>query len=118
MKKELDATRLEHLLSKESGLLGASGLSADERTLLASSAPAAQEAIDPFCRRVVSATGSMIVLLGGLDGLVFTGGIGENAVSVRRRVCEALQWLGLSFDSDADASRRPRISASNSRTWA
>lgn len=116
--KELDAARLEKLLYEQSGLLGVSGLSADLRTLLASNAPEAQEAIDLFCRRVVSAVGSMIVPLGGFDALVFTGGIGENAVSVRQRVCKELQWLGLSLDSEANANGGPRISAPDSRVSA
>jgi acetate kinase len=113
--KGFDASRLEHLLYEECGLLGVSGLSADMRTLLSSDAPQAQEAVDLFCRRVVSEIGRMIVPLGGFDALVFTGGIGENAVSVRQRVCAALQWLGLSFDSDANARGGPRISTRDSR---
>jgi len=116
--KKFDASRLEHLLYEESGLLGVSALSSDLRTLLASGAPEAQEAIDLFCRRVVSAIGSMIAPLGGFDALVFTGGIGENAASIRQYICEALQWLGLSLDSDANASGGPRISARESRVSA
>jgi acetate kinase len=113
--KGYDVTRLERLLYEESGLLGVSGVSADLRTLLASRAPEAREAIDLFCRRIVSAIGSMIAPLGGFDALVFTGGIGENAASVRQRVCDALQWLGLSLDSHANSSGGPRISTRDSR---
>jgi len=113
--KQFDAPRLEHLLYEQCGLLGVSGLSADLRTLLASRTPEAQEAIALFCHRIISAIGSMVVPLGGLDALVFTGGIGENAAFVRHRVCEALHWLGLSLDGDANASGGPRISARDSR---
>ena len=110
-----DAARLEHLLYEECGLLGVSGLSSDLRVLLASNAPEVREAMNLFCRRIVSAIGSMIAPLGGFDALIFTGGIGENAASIRQRVCEALQWLGLSLDRHANASGGPRISARESR---
>lgn len=85
---------LGDLLWKRSGLLGVSGLSEDMRTLLASSAPAAREAIDLFVYRIVRELGSLAAALGGLDALVFTGGIGENAEVIRRRVCENSRWLG------------------------
>jgi acetate kinase len=109
-----DAPRLERLLYDECGLLGVSGISSDMRALLASGEVAAREAVDLFCHRVVSAIGSLIAPLGGFDALVFTGGIGENAAPVRRRICEALAWMGLAIDAAANDRAGPRISAADS----
>ncbi|MFO0800907.1 MAG: acetate/propionate family kinase [Gemmataceae bacterium] len=83
-----------HLFDHESGLLGVSGLSADMRELLASADPHAAEAVDLFVYRIGREIGSLAAALGGLDALVFTGGIGENAAVVRDRVCSAAAWLG------------------------
>ncbi len=95
--KRLGARELERLLYKQSGLLGVSGISHDMRTLLASSDPRAREAIDLYVYRIVREIGSLAAALGGLDALVFTGGIGEHAEPVRAAVCQAVRWLG-SFD--------------------
>ncbi len=92
---------LTRLLYRESGLLGVSGISHDMRTLLASSDPRAQLAIDLFVYRVTREIGSLAAALGGLDALVFTGGIGEHAAPVRDAVCRSLNWLGI----DADPTR-------------
>jgi acetate kinase len=116
--KAYDLRGLERFLYEQCGLLGASGLSSDMRTLLASAEPAAREAVELFCHRVVCAIGSLVAPLGGFDALVFTGGIGENAAPVRRRICEALEWMGLSIDTDANERGGPRISASGSRVCA
>jgi len=116
--KAFDVERVEGLLYEESGLLGVSGLSSDMRTLLASRVSSAQEAVELFCRRVVSGIGSLLAPLGGFDALIFTGGIGENAAPVRRRVAQALQWLGLSLDEEANERGGPRISSRNSRVSA
>jgi acetate kinase len=116
--KAYDARRLERLLYDECGLLGVSGVSSDMRTLLASTDAAAREAVELFCHRVVCAIGSLVAPLGGFDALVFTGGIGENAAPVRQRICEALAWLGLSIDADANDRAGPRISAAQSRVGA
>jgi acetate kinase len=116
--KAYDLRGLERLLYEQCGLLGASGLSSDMRALLASAEPAAREAVELFCHRVVCAIGALVAPLGGFDALVFTGGIGENAAPVRRRICEALQWMGLSIDTDANERGGPRISASDSRVRA
>ena len=113
--KGYDAPRLERLLYDECGLLGVSGLSSDMRTLLASTEAAAEEAVDLFCHRVVCAIGTLVAPLGGFDALVFTGGIGENAAPVRRRICEALAWMGLSIDGTANNRAGPRISIPESR---
>jgi acetate kinase len=85
---------LTQLLYRDSGLLGVSGLSHDMRTLLASREPRARLAVELFVYRIVREAGSLAAALGGLDALVFTGGIGEHAAAVRLAVCEALRWLG------------------------
>lgn len=103
------------LLSRESGLLGVSGISGDMRILLESSEPAAQEAIELFCYRAIRKVGSLTAALGGLDCLVFTAGIGEHAAEVRQRICEGLAWLGLALDETANTSHGPRISTADSR---
>lgn len=92
----MTADQLSELLYQRSGLLGLSGISGDMRTLLASEAPAAREAIAVYVRRIVREIGAMAAMLGGLDGLVFTGGVGENAEPIRRAVLDAVGWLGLS----------------------
>lgn len=109
---------LERLIYKESGLLGVSGISSDMRTLLESSDPRAAEAVELFVYRIGREIGSLAAALGGLDALVFTGGIGENAVPVRERVCLAAQWLGLELDEKANAGGGPRISREGSRVRA
>lgn len=112
----LDVTALERVLTHESGLLGVSGISSDMRTLL-ERAPAdehAAEAIDLFVYRLTRELGSLAAALGGLDAVVFTGGIGENAPLIRTRVCQAASWLGLDFDAHSNAHSGPRISRPNS----
>lgn len=94
----MSSTALAHLLYEESGLLGVSGLSHDMRTLLASKEPRAQLAVDLFCYRVIREIGSLAAALGGVDALVFTGGIGEHAAPIRQKVCEPLGWLGIDPD--------------------
>lgn len=97
----MSARDLSDLLYQRSGLLGVSGISGDMRALLASEAPAAQEALELYVRRIVSQTGALIAPMGGLDGFVFTGGVGENAAPVRAAIVEGLGWLGLQLDSSA-----------------
>jgi acetate kinase len=92
--KGMTSRDLARLLYKESGLLGVSGLSHDMRALLASNDPRAHEAIALFVYRIVREAGSLAAALGGLDALVFTGGIGEHAGPVRDAVCRDLRWLG------------------------
>jgi acetate kinase len=108
----LDVRGLERLLTYESGLLGVSGISSDMRTLLKSegSDVRAAEAIELFVYRISREIGSMAAALGGLDALVFTGGIGEHAPSIRARVCHAASWLGIDFDSDSNERGGPQIS--------
>ena len=98
------------LLYHRSGLLGVSGISNDMRTLLASNAPEAADAVDLFVYRVTRELGSLAAALGGLDVLVFTAGIGEHAAPVRARVCEGAEWLGIRLDAAANLAGGPRIS--------
>jgi len=114
----MDAKQLTHLLYKESGLLGVSGISPDMRVLLASDRPEAREAVELFCYRIVREIGSLAAALGGLDALVFTGGIGEHAAPVREKVCQQLGWLGLDFDAAANAGKMERITTPASRVAA
>ncbi|RLJ61663.1 acetate/propionate family kinase [Sulfurisoma sediminicola] len=114
----MDVKALTRLLYKESGLLGVSGISQDMRELLASDKPEAAEAVDLFCYRIVREIGSLAAALGGLDALVFTGGIGEHAAPVRERVCAQLGWLGIEFDPAANAADAKVISTASSRTVA
>jgi acetate kinase len=110
----MDAPALSKLLYEESGLLGVSGVSSDMRELLASADPRAAEAVDLFVYRIVRELGSLAAALGGLDALVFTGGIGENAAPVRERVCGDAEWLGIRLDPAANGSGQPRISRDDS----
>jgi acetate kinase len=110
------AEALEDLLYRRSGLLGLSGLSHDMRTLEASTAPEAAEAIDYFVFRVRRELGGLAAALGGLDAFVFTGGIGENSRLIRRRVCEGMGWLGIDLDNAANEAGALAISAPLSRT--
>lgn len=112
----LDVTALERVLTHESGLLGVSGISSDMRTLLerAAADEHAAEAIDLFVYRLTRELGSLAAALGGLDAVVFTGGIGENAPLIRTRVCQAASWLGLDFDAHSNEHSGPRISRPNS----
>ena len=107
--------QIETLLYKESGLLGLSGVSNDVRELLASTEPDAGLALDYFVYRVSRELGSLAAALGGLDGLVFTAGIGENSPEIRARVCRQAAWLGLELDLGANAAGGPRISSAGSR---
>ena len=113
--QHMDAKALTRLLYKESGLLGVSGISQDMRVLLDSAAPEAREAIDLFCYRIVREIGSLTAALGGLDALVFTGGIGEHGAQVREQVCARLGWLGLRLDPAKNAADAPKISAPDSQ---
>ena len=99
----MDAEAIEDLLYHQSGLLGVSGISSDMRTLRQSQAPAAAEAIALFVYRIVRETGSLAAALGGLDGFVFTAGIGENDAAVRAEVAAGCRWLGLALDADRNA---------------
>jgi acetate kinase len=112
--KNLTVKDMTKMLYKESGLLGVSGISQDMRTLLSSDKPEAQEAVDLFCYRIARELGSLAAAAGGLDAVVFTGGIGEHAAEVRRRVCIQSEWLGIRLNPEANARHDLHISAGNS----
>jgi acetate kinase len=114
--KGMTPDAVEQMLERESGLLGVSGISADMRTLLQSSAPAAIEAVDLFVYRIVRETGSMAAAAGGIDALVFTAGIGEHAWQIRSAVCSRLGHLGIELDEAANRAGGPRISSARSAT--
>ena len=113
--KGMDAKALTNLLYKESGLLGVSGISQDMRTLLTSDAPEAKEAVDLFCYRIARELGSLAAAAGGLDALVFTGGIGEHAAPVREKVATMAAWMGIEIDPAANADHARRIDTAASR---
>ena len=112
--KGLSVKDMSRILYKESGLLGVSGISQDMRTLLSSDKPEAREAVELFCYRIVRELGSLVAAAGGIDALVFTGGIGEHAAEVRRRVCLQAEWLGIRVNPEANARHDLVISAGNS----
>ena len=111
----LSAKEVEATLYKKSGLLGISGISNDMRDLLGNNDPAARLAVDYFVYRVAKEIGALTAVLGGLDGLVFTAGIGENSPEIRQRICDASAWLGLELDHSANTSRAPQISRPESK---
>ena len=114
----MDARALEQLLYHQSGLLGVSGISNDMRTLLASDDPHALEAIELFVYRAGREIGSLAAALGGLDALVFTGGIGEHSAVIRAKVCRQAAWLGLELDDSANTTGVSRISTLSSKVSA
>ena len=103
------------LLYKKSGLLCISGLSADVRTLLASPAPEAAEALDGFAYSAAKYIGALCSALDGLDGLVFTAGIGEHAAAIREAICARLGWLGIELSPEANEANEAAINAVTSR---
>ncbi len=109
---------VETMLYKKSGLLGISGISNDMRDLLGSAEPSARLAVDYFVYRAAKEIGALAAVLGGVDGLVFTAGIGENSPEIRQRICEASSWLGLELDADANGRKGPRISTPASKVSA
>ena len=112
--KGFGVKEMTHLLYKESGLLGVSGISQDMRTLVASDKPEAKEAIELFCYRIVRELGSLAAAAGGLDAVVFTGGIGEHNPGLRSNICKQASWQGITLDEAANKSGEHRISAADS----
>lgn len=113
--KGMDARALSNLVYKQSGLLGVSGISQDMRALLESDEPSAREAIELFCYRAACMIGQLSMAAGGLDALVFTGGIGEHAAPVRARIAEWLAWTGLVLYPAANQRHATRIHAKDSK---
>ena len=114
----LSAAEVEAILYKKSGLLGISGVSNDMRDLLESGEPAARLAVDYFVYQAAKQIGALAAVLGGIDGLVFTAGIGENSAEIRRRICDSCAWLGVELDREGNARKGPRISTPTSRVSA
>lgn len=113
--ESLDIASVEALLYRRSGMLGLSGISSDFRDLLTSKDPRARFAIEVFVYRVARGIGSLAAALGGLDGIVFTAGVGENAAPIRAAVCDACRWLGVILDPVANDARSGTISSAGSR---
>ncbi|MEO1317563.1 MAG: acetate/propionate family kinase [Pseudomonadota bacterium] len=111
----MSAATLRETLFKRSGLLGLSGISNDMRTLSASEAPEARLALEVYVHRVAREIGAIAAEIGGIDALIFTGGVGENAVHIRAPVVERLAWLGFTLDPDRNATSAATLSPPNSR---
>lgn len=107
----LSISEVEELLYRRSGLLGLSGVSSDMRELLNSNEPGPRLAVDYFVYRAAKEIGALAAVLGGVDGLIFTGGIGENSPEIRRRICEACAWLGIELNSKSNGRNARKISA-------
>jgi acetate kinase len=105
---------VESILYRKSGLLGISGISNDMRDLESNGDPSAKLAVDYFVYRAAKEIGALAAVLGGLDGLVFTAGIGENSPEIRRRICDACGWLGVALDPQANDQNALCISSSRS----
>lgn len=105
---------VEDLLYHRAGLLGASGISADTRELIRSTAPEAREALDLFTFQIAREIAALANTLGGLDGIVFTAGIGEHQPEIRAAICAQLGWLGVTIDPAANAESAARIEAEGS----
>lgn len=111
----LGADQVADMLYTQSGLLGLSGLSSDMRVLEASTSPEAREAVDYFVFRTQRELGAMAAAMGGIDGLIFCGGIGENARTIRARICERMEWMGLELDHNRNIDSARVISSPLSR---
>jgi len=109
MDQGMDVEEMTRILYTESGLKGLSELSHDMRTLLASNDPKAREAIDYYVFRIRRELGGMAAVLGGLEGVVFCGGVGENAAEIRAEVIEGMEFLGLSLNTGANMAGKTRI---------
>ncbi len=112
--KGLDADEITQILYYQSGLKGLSGISRDMRKLLASDSADAIQAVDYFIAHTEREIGGMVATIGGIDGLIFTGGIGENARSIRARICQDLNWLGAEIDDERNQANEQVISTDKS----
>jgi acetate kinase len=113
--KGMSASEIEHMFYYDCGLKGLSGISNDVRDLLTSSDPGAKFALDYFVYRIALFTGMLAAAMSGIDGFVFTAGVGENAPAIREAVAKRLSWLGLELDPAANAKGEGRISAPDAR---
>jgi len=114
----LSVKEVETILYKKSGLLAISGISNDMRDLLGRNEPEARLAVDYFIYRGAKEIGALAAVLGGVDALVFTAGIGENSPEIRRRICDASKWLGVEIDAEKNSNKGPRISTPGSKVSA
>lgn len=116
---DLSLDQVEKLLNQQSGLLGLSGISDDMQVLLQSHTQQAKQAIDYFIHHSQRAIASMAAVMGGMDVLVFTGGIGENAASIRQRICHKCKWLGVRIDDELNSRKQLKISPAGASisTW-
>ena len=112
--KGMSEKSVTDLLYQQSGMLGLSGVSSDFRDLLVSQDPRARFAVEVFCYQTVRHIGSLVAALGGIDGIVFTAGVGENAAQVRAAICHGCRWLGLELDEAANFRHGPLISKADS----
>jgi acetate kinase len=113
--KGMSSEAIQYLLYHECGLKGLSGISNDVRELLASGHPRARLAIEYFVYRIAKEMAALAAALGGLDGLVFTAGIGENSAAIRKAVIERAAWLGFTLDETANAEGRGMITSPASK---
>ena len=115
--EKLDVGQIVHLLYRESGLLGVSGVSSSPQHLLVveGTNPRARIALELYVRRIVREVGALAAVLGGLDMLAFTAGVGENSAQLRKRICSALEWLGIEIDDAANDAHASSISTARSR---
>ena len=116
--KGMSVDAVEDLLYRQSGMLGLSGTSSDFRDLLSCKDQRAQFAIEVFCYQTIRHIGSLAAALGGLDGIVFTAGVGENSAPIRAAICRGCLWIGLELDEAANRRHGPRISIVSSRVAA
>jgi acetate kinase len=112
--KRMSAEQIQDLLYRDCGLKGLSGISNDVRELLASEDPQARLALDSFSLRCARMVAELATVMGGIDGLIFTAGVGEHAAPVRANIASRLSWLGVVLDAEANAQHGPRISSSTS----
>lgn len=113
--KGMSVEDVQHMLYRESGLLGVSGISNNMQVLLENEDERAREAIELYCYRAACEMGSLIAAMGGLDAIVFTAGIGENAAHVRRLIAERLQWLGVELSPTDNERNACKISTADSK---
>ncbi|WP_193178670.1 acetate/propionate family kinase [Oricola nitratireducens] len=113
--EKMTSDQITDLLYRKSGLKGLSGMTNDMRELEASDRPEAAEAIDYFVFRIRRELGAMAASQGGIDALVFCGGIGENSALVRRKVCEGMEWLGIAIDETANAENALELATGKTR---
>ena len=111
----LSIDEMDHLLNHQSGLLALSGISDDMRVLLADKSDAAQQAINYFIHHTHRAIASLVAVLGGLDALIFTAGIGENSAAIRQQICTQASWLGLALDASANTNHDIKINTDDSK---